>query len=234
MPNIKCEVTLNGWPTDSSIFEGADCIVMYCDGGGGHMVNQHLDQVDALAKKGVGIVCIHYGVEVPKGPSGEKFLRLDRRLFRDELVGQSALDRQVSRSFPTTRSPAACSRSRSTTNGITTCGFATEMKGVTPILTALPPKETLSRGDGPHSGNPDVRRDVLEKKEPQHMAWAAEREGGGRGFGFTGGHDHWNWGEPNFRKVVLNAIVWCAKGEVPKTGVESPAVTLRELEANQD
>ena len=26
------------------------------------------------SKKGVGIVCIHYGVEVPKGPSGEKFL----------------------------------------------------------------------------------------------------------------------------------------------------------------
>ena len=69
------------------------------------------------------------------------------------------------------------------------------MKGVTPILTALPPKETLSRGDGPHSGNPDVRSAVLERKEPQHVAWAAEREGGGRGFGFTGGHDHWNWGD---------------------------------------
>ena len=24
------------------------------------------------------------------------------------------------------------------------------------------------------------------------------------GIGFTGGHNHWNWGEPNFRKLVLN------------------------------
>ena len=74
VPNIACDVHLNGWPTDEHFADGADCIVMYCDGGVGHMVNKHLDQVDALAKKGVGIVCIHYGVEVPKGESGDKFL----------------------------------------------------------------------------------------------------------------------------------------------------------------
>jgi len=33
---------------------------------------------------------------------------------------------------------------------------------------------------------------------------------------------------------MLNAIVWCAHGEVPKNGVESPAVTMKALEANQD
>ena len=43
--------------------------------------------------------------------------------------------------------------------------------------------------------------------------------GGGRGFGFTGGHNHWNWGDDNLRKVVLNAIVWIAHGEVPTMGV---------------
>ena len=84
---------------------------------------------------------------------------------------------------------------------------------------ACPRPDTLSRPDGTHSGNPDVRRDVLEKKEPQHVAWASENAGGGRGFGFTGGHDHWNWGDPNFRKLVLNAILWTAKIEVPKDGV---------------
>ena len=57
--------------------------------------------------KGVGIVCLHYGVEVPKGPSGDAFLRLDRRLLRGQLVGQSALDRRLRASFPSTRSRAA-------------------------------------------------------------------------------------------------------------------------------
>src|SRR6185503_13440185 len=58
-PDIACDVNLNGWPKEPSVFNGADCIVMYCDGGGGHMVNPNLEQVDALAKKGVGIVCVH-------------------------------------------------------------------------------------------------------------------------------------------------------------------------------
>jgi hypothetical protein len=111
--------------------------------------------------------------------------------------------------------------------------FRPKMEGVTPILTDLPGPETLSRPDGAHSGNPDVRKAVAAK-EVQHVAWASENVGGGRGFGFTGGHDHWNWGAPDFRKVVLNAIVWTAKGEVPANGVESPTVTLALLEQNMD
>src|SRR5690606_39538957 len=69
IPNVEVEVFRNGWPTDPKAFDGADAIVMYSDGGGGHPVNAHLEQVDKLADQGVGIVCIHYAVEVPKGPS---------------------------------------------------------------------------------------------------------------------------------------------------------------------
>ena len=43
--------------------------------------------------------------------------------------------------------------------------FRDEMNGVTPILSALPPPDTLKRGDGPHSNNPHVRKSVLERKE---------------------------------------------------------------------
>src|SRR4026208_1813678 len=35
--------------------------------------------------------------------------------------------------------------------------FREGMQGVTPILTALPPPESLTRPDGPHQGNPAVR-----------------------------------------------------------------------------
>ena len=51
------------------------------------------------------------------------------------------------------------------------------------------------------------------------MMWAVERPDGGRGFGFTGGHFHDNWGNDDFRKTVLNALVWVAKGEVPAGGI---------------
>jgi type 1 glutamine amidotransferase len=111
--------------------------------------------------------------------------------------------------------------------------FPEGMKGVTPILTALPPESTLSREDGPHSGNPGVRKAVLEQKEPQHVMWVYDRPDGGRGFGFTGGHFHKNWGGDDFRKVVLNAILWMAHADVPSDGVQS-AVTPEELKVNLD
>jgi hypothetical protein len=60
-----------------------------------------------------------------------------------------------------------------------------------------------------------------------------DRPDGGRGFGFTGGHTHAHWGDDNQRKVVLNAILWVAKAEVPKTGVVSQ-VTPAQLTANLD
>ena len=60
---------------------------------------------------------------------------------------------------------------------------------------------------------------ILEAKgRDEVLAWAVERPDGGRGFGFTGGHFHRNWGDPNFRKLVLNAILWTAGLDVPPSG----------------
>jgi hypothetical protein len=53
------------------------------------------------------------------------------------------------------------------------------------------------------------------------VGWAVERKDGGRGFGFTGGHYFANWWLPDFRRLVLNAIAWTAKIDVPAGGVES-------------
>jgi hypothetical protein len=110
--------------------------------------------------------------------------------------------------------------------------FRDGMQGVQPILATVPPISTMSRRDGPHEGNPGVRA-AVERGEPQILAWVAERSDGGRGFGFTGGHYHRNWGDDSFRKVVLNAILWVAKVEVPADGVNS-TVTPADLEQNLD
>ena len=90
----------------------------------------------------------------------------------------------------------------------------------------------MKRSDGPHEGNPDVRA-AVKRGEPQSTAWAREREGGGRGFGFTGAHFHKNWADDDFRKLVLNAILWTAKVEVPPEGVASK-ITEADLDRNLD
>jgi hypothetical protein len=96
----------------------------------------------------------------------------------------------------------------------------------------VPDGSTTNRNDGPHEGNPAMRA-MVARGNLQHVAWAAERPDGGRGFGFTGGHFHKNWGDDNFRKVMLNAILWVAKAEVPPDGVQSK-VTPEQLAANLD
>jgi hypothetical protein len=69
---------------------------------------------------------------------------------------------------------------------------------------------------------------------PEHLAWVYQRPDGGRGFGFTGGHVHWNWANDSFRTTILNAVVWIAGLEVPEGGVPSKAPTVEELLQNQD
>ncbi|HEY0076238.1 MAG TPA: ThuA domain-containing protein, partial [Abditibacteriaceae bacterium] len=110
--------------------------------------------------------------------------------------------------------------------------FKDNMTGVTPLLSAIAPESTMQRGDGPHSGNPAVR-EAVKNKVPQHVAWSVERADGGRGFGFTGGHFHRGWANDDQRKLVLNAILWTAKAEVPANGVESK-VTEEDMKANLD
>src|SRR2546426_3031879 len=100
--------------------------------------------------------------------------------------------------------------------------FPEGMKGVTPILTAVPPENT--RGSpgtsSTHGGNPHVQ---ARKGQPEHVMWTYDRPDGGRGFGITGAHFHRNWGDDNFRKAVLNALLWIAKIDVPAEGVISTA-----------
>src|SRR5208283_3006304 len=71
------------------------------------------------------------------------------------------------------------------------------------------------------------------KGNAEAMMWTCERQDGGRGFGWTGGHHHKNWGNDNYRKVVLNAILWLAKVEVPPNGLES-SVSADDLARNLD
>lgn len=78
-----------------------------------------------------------------------------------------------------------------------------------------------------------MRKAVAEGKK-QHVAWAYQRPDGGRGFGFTGAHNHVSWKDDDFRKVVLNAILWTAKVEVPKDGCPSRTPTAEEIKANLD
>src|SRR5690242_783177 len=69
---IEPVVVKGGWPRDESVFDGARAVVFFMDGGGGHPMIQgdRLETMKSLMDKGVGLVCLHYAVEFPKGKAG--------------------------------------------------------------------------------------------------------------------------------------------------------------------
>ena len=214
-------VTLNGWPSDESIFEGADAVVIYSDGGGGHPAvrGDNLLKLGKLMEKGVGFLTIHYAVEPTTNKGNKEFLDWQGGCFETHWSVNPHWTANFSKlpKHPITRGVKPF---KANDEWYFHMRFVPGMKGVTPILSDVAPASTMKRGDGAHSGNPHVRKTVAAG-ESQHVAWAFKRENGGRGFGFTGGHNHLNWGNDDFRKTVLNAIVWVAKAKVPKDGVPS-------------
>ena len=68
---LEVAVHKGGWPENPAIFNDAATVAILSDGGGRHPINKYLKQFDQLAEKGVGLVCVHYAVEVPKGAPGD-------------------------------------------------------------------------------------------------------------------------------------------------------------------
>lgn len=217
---LETKVVLNGYPKDESVFDGAAAILCYADGGAGHpfLRDKHLAAVGELVKKGVGIMCAHYGVEVPKDIGANE--------FRDWIGG--CYEHQYScnpmwspefKTFPDHPIARGVHPFSIRDEWYFNMRFREDMKGITPILTAVPSDAVRN---GPYVYPKGPYKHIQEAKgRAETMMWAYDRPDGGRGVGFTGGHVHRNWLEPNFRKVVLNALLWVSKVEVPKDGVQS-------------
>ncbi len=233
VPGLKVDVLLNSAPAPAGAIERADAVIIFSDGGLRHVMftADYLARLDALAARGGGIGLLHYAVEPAADKGQPEVLRWIGGAFE---INWSVNPHWTPRFQPLPSHPI--------TRGVKpftlqdewyfNLRFAGNQAALTPLLVAVPPAETMARKDDPHAGNPQVRAAVAAGK-PQTVAWAFERPGGGHGFGFTGAHFHQNWGDENFRKLVLNAIVWLAKVDVPAGGIVS-TVTPEDLQAHLD
>ncbi len=223
---------LNGWPRDEAVFDGVHAIFLYCDGGGGHPFIQknRLSFIGELMKQGVGLMCAHFAVEVPKDRGGAEF----KEWIGGYYEHQYSVNPIWVPKFEQFSDHPIC-------RGVEPFAIRDEwyfnmrwregMAGVVPILTAKPSDAVR---DGPYVYPRGPYRHIQEAKgRAEAVMWAVERADGGRGVGFTGGHFHANWGDPNFRKVVLNALLWISKIDVPRDGVVS-SVSPKDLKENLD
>ena len=243
-PNVDVEIVLNGWPADETVFDGADAVVFYMDGGPRHEVVQEagrrLKLVDAWTKQGVGIGCMHYGVEVLADQAGAEFKRWIGGHYENMFSCNPIWEPKFSHfpDHPITRGVQPFEIKDEWYFNMRFIGDLTgnesgivEDTNFTPILVAAPSDAVR---DGPYvypqGPYPHIQ---ASKGRAEAMMWAVERADGGRGFGFTGGHFHDNWRNNQYRKVVLNALLWLAQAEVPAGGVQSQ-VTPADLDANLD
>lgn len=243
-PKLKVEYVLNGWPQDEQVFADADAIVFYMDGGARHEAVQEggarLRKLDEWAQRGVSLGAMHFGVEVLAQQAGENFKRLIGGYYENMFSCNPMWEPSFTQFplHPVTRGVKPFQiRDEWYFNLRFADAFgaekASESGGVkfTPILVAAP-SDAVRAGPYVHPKGPYPHIQAA-KGRPEAMMWVVERPDGGRGMGFTGGHFHDNWGNDQFRKVVLNALVWLAKAEVPASGVESK-LTPADLDANLD
>jgi type 1 glutamine amidotransferase len=243
-PSLKVDVVTNGWPKDESLLADADAVVFYMDGGPKHEVVQEsgrrLKLVDQLVARGVGLGFMHYGVEVISEQAGTEFKRWIGGHYEHLHSCNPIWEPTFSRfpEHPATRGVQPFSiKDEWYFNirfiaGVSAAGAsAAEGLNFVPILVASPSDAVR---DGPYvfPKGPYSHIQAAKGRE-EAMMWVVERPNGGRGFGFTGGHFHDNWGNPQFRKVILNTMAWLAKADVPAGGIES-TVTAADLDANLD
>jgi hypothetical protein len=221
-PNVHAVVySSKNWPKDLT---QADAVIVGLNHG--ERAGKDAQIIKAMTR-GAGFMAVHFGVEVNIGVAAKNYLNWMGGFFE---TGWSVNPWWVPE-FKTYTDHA-------TARGLKPFAlrdewyyhmrFKKEMKGVTPILSAVAPANTVSKDKSARGGNPDVFKAVNEGK-PQHMAWAYERPAGGRGFGFTGLHVHGNLANDSVRKCLLNGAAWIAKLEIPKDGVPSKTPSEEDL-----
>jgi type 1 glutamine amidotransferase len=207
-PGVFPVMARDGWPKDPKTFENAKTVVFYMDGGGGHPIIQkdHKEAVQKLIDAGVGFVNLHYAVEYPKSQSEHVFNWLGGYYETGFSINPHwKADFKSLPEHPITRGVKPFQIQDEWYFNIR---FVPDATGVVPILKATPPD--------------DKRGTPAAKEHPgreEIVGWAYKRPIG-RSFGFTGGHFHRNWGDENFRRLVVNAILWSAQLDVPKDGAK--------------
>ena len=204
------EAHYRGWPKNPDTLNDADTIFFTSDGTDRKetdhplYVGDHFKVIEKQMKRGCGLVFFHWSTFHPK--------RVHDQIT--EWVGgyfdyESGPPPRNWYSAIQTWTADAVPREHPITRGVKPFRVEEEFyyrlrfrendPRLTPIVMTRPPKEA----------------------EDHAVGWAVERQDGGRGFGFTGGHFCKNWWSPDFRRLVLNAIAWTAKAEVPPNGIES-------------
>jgi Trehalose utilisation len=189
------------WRDGPELLDGADGAVVFLSEGAKWLVEDadRLAAFHRLAERRGGLTCLHWGMGTREAAPIAEFVLL----FGACHGGPDRKYKVVKVSARPTTQP----------NGPRH-----------PILNGLAPFEVhdefyyaLKRSPKPERFTPLIQVRIDDVDET--VAWAWERSDGGRSFGFSGLHDHTNWKLAEYRRLVVQGILWSIDRPIPEAGV---------------
>jgi type 1 glutamine amidotransferase len=223
MPTTKVDL-FQEWPQDPAVLSSASTIIFTGDTFPPNRLpnsKKNLADLDTMMQRGCGIVCVHYAT----GLLGE-----DVRPDGDHPLLRWMGGYFANRSCPHHESVAKIFETATITPATPQHPIANGWQEFTlkdePYIRNFFSKEGNKlggTGDKPAPGVTILATSMLppEAPKPEPVAWCAERADTGRGFGIVMPHFYRNWKVEELRRFILNGIIWTAKLEVPKEGVQS-------------
>jgi type 1 glutamine amidotransferase len=223
LKNVDTEIVYDGWPTNVHDLDTADTIVLITDGMQWSPWTWTPERIATLQKqmdRGCGLLMFHFATYIPYKFQEQGlawlggYVEYDGPKHPQMYFTQKTLTTDVL--FPTPKHPVM--------NGVKEFHVKDEFyykatfvdAGVTPLLRVpeLP-------------ADPKVFPGPLAGPKEQVTVWAYDRPKtpgakiAGRSIGATLGHFYEPWKNDDYRKFILNGIVWTAHIPVPKDGVPS-------------
>jgi type 1 glutamine amidotransferase len=228
LSGIKAEYHLDGWPKDEKTLDDADTIMTISDGQDGDkfspvpfMTPERMAVMERQMKRGCGFITFHFSTFTPDkyAPQildwgGGYFDWQNDKGDREWYSAIRTLEADVKLGTPD--HPV--------------------LRGVKPFRIREEFYYRLRFRDDDRRLRPILLVPELAEFTPEQIvAWAVERQDSqgkpaGRGFGTSMGHFFDNWQNDNFRRLILNAIVWTAGAEVPTGGAQSHYYAEPEVE----
>jgi type 1 glutamine amidotransferase len=234
LKNVETEVVYDGWPKNVSDLDTADAIVFLSDGmqwSPWSFTPERIATIQKQIDRGCGFMSFHFAIYIPykfqkQGLAWNGgYVEYDGPKHPEMYFTQKTLTSDVV--FLSPKHPVM--------NGVKPfhvmdkfyykATFVAGDSGITPLLRVpeLP-------------ADPKVFPGPLAGPKDQVTMWAYDRpkpEGAkitGRSIGATMGHFYVNWQNDDYRKLLLNAIVWTAHIEVPKDGIASTWIDDAEVD----
>jgi quercetin dioxygenase-like cupin family protein/type 1 glutamine amidotransferase len=211
-----------GFPKDLTEIGDASVVVLYLGtqrSAAGSMNPVQEPQVrkalDALMERRVGLVALHQSFTVPEQNRDAP--------FKDWLGGV----RIAMADYTVETAPVAiATASHPIASGMTAFEALDEFYPTIELGDAKAAKVTPILSARIHVQHRKTQAVWEEPAANRVVAWAYERPNGGRAFAYSGGHYLAAFDHPQVRTMVLNAILWAARGDVPQAGVSANVPAL--------